>query len=235
VKKGEDFAKVAQALSEDEATRGRGGDLGFVSEGLFDDAFAAAALALEAGQVSAPVRTASGWHLVKAEEVVPGKKVSLDEAREEIARELLTQDRARALAQERAQAALAQAKGGKLAPVKLGSQTIAPEETGAFGRSTPFVPKIGEAKGLVQDALAAKAGQPLPRVYDTPAGPVVAVVTERRTPDPKAFDGQREAVEGRLRRQKESQVEGAWLRSLRTGANVATNQELLAAAAQQQQ
>jgi hypothetical protein len=72
-------------------------------------------------------------------------------------------------------------------------------------------------------------------VYDTPAGPVVAVVTERRTPDPKAFDGQREAVEGRLRRQKESQVEGAWLRSLRKDANVAMNQELLAAAAQQQQ
>jgi peptidyl-prolyl cis-trans isomerase D len=230
VKKGEDFAKVAQALSDDEATRARGGDLGFVSEGLFDDAFAAAALSLEAGQVSEPVRTPNGWHLVKAEEVVPAKKVSLDDARAEIARELLSQDRARALAAERAQAALAQAKGGKLAPVKVGAQTIAPEETGAFGRSTPFVPKIGEAAGLLQDAFAAKKGQPLPGVYETPAGPVVAVVTQRETPDPKAFEAEREALQARLRQRKESQVEGAWLRSLRTGAEIQKNEELLAAA-----
>jgi peptidyl-prolyl cis-trans isomerase D len=231
VKKGEDFAKVAEALSEDEATRARGGELGFVSEGLFDDAFAGAALALERGQVSQPVRSAAGWHLVKAEEIVPAKRVSLDDARETIARELLAGDRALALARERAQAALAAVRAGKpLAPVKIGAQTAAPEETGAFGRGTPFVPKIGEAAGLVADAFAAKAGQALPKVYDTPAGPVVAVVKTRATPDPKAFEEQREAIQTRLRQRKESHVEGAWLRSLRDGAKIVTNETLVAAA-----
>jgi peptidyl-prolyl cis-trans isomerase D len=231
VKGGEDFAKVAQALSDDEATRGRGGEIGFVSEGLFDDAFAQAALALEKGQVSAPVRSASGWHLIQAEEIVPAKRVSLDDARETIARELLASDRAAALAKERAQAALAAAKAGKpLAPVKLGTETVAPEETGTFARGTPLVPKIGEAAGLVQDAFAAKSGQALPNVYDTAAGPVVAVVKKRETPDPKTFDAQREAIESRLRRRKESQVEGAWVRSLRDSAKIVTNEALVAAA-----
>jgi peptidyl-prolyl cis-trans isomerase D len=231
VKKGEDFAKVAQALSEDEATRARGGELGFVSEGLFDDAFAAAALALEPGKVSGPVRSQSGWHLLKADEVVPAKKVSLDDAREVIARELLTADRAAALAKERAEAALAAARAGKpLAPVKLGSQTISPEDTGPFGRGTPFIPKLGEAPALLADAFAARSGQALPKVYDTPAGPVVAVVKKRETPDPKAFDGQREALERRLLGRKESMVEGAWLRSLRDGAKIVTNEALLASA-----
>jgi len=231
LKKGEDFAKVAQALSEDEATKARGGDLGFVSEGLFDEAFAAAALALEPGQVSAPVRSDAGWHLVKAEEVVPGKKVSLADARETIARELLVKDRAQALARERAQAALDAAKAGHpLAAVKLGSQTAAPEETGPFGRTSPFVPKVGEAQGLLADAFAAKAGQVLPRLYETPAGPVVAVVKQREVPDPNAFDGQRETLATRLRNRKESQVQGTWLRSLREGAKIETNGALLAAA-----
>jgi peptidyl-prolyl cis-trans isomerase D len=234
VNKGEDFAKVAQALSDDAATRGRGGELGFVSEGLFDEAFAQAALALEAGQVSAPVKTPSGWHLVKAEEVVPAKKVSVDEARETIARELLVSDRAKALARERAEAALSQAKAGKLAPVKIGDETVAPEETGPFGRATAFIPKLGEAPALLQDALAAKSGQALPKVYDTAAGPVVAVVKQRETPDPKAFEGQREAVMTRLRNRKESQVEGAWLRSLRNGARIETNDALIAAAARRE-
>jgi peptidyl-prolyl cis-trans isomerase D len=105
-----------------------------------------------------------------------------------------------------------------------------PEETGPFGRSSPFVPKIGEAPGLLADALAAKTGQALPKIYDTPSGPVVAVVVKRETPDPKAFDAQREALETRLRNRKESQEQGAWMKALRAAAKIETNQELLAAA-----
>ena len=230
--KGEDFARVAQALSDDENTKARGGDLGFVSEGLFDDAFAKAALSLERGQVSAPVRTQSGWHLVKAEEVVPAKAVPLEAASGTIARELLVKDRAAALARERAQALLDGAKAGRaLAAVKIGAQTVEPEETGPFGRSSPLVPKIGQAEGLLPDAFAAKAGQALPRIYDTPAGPVVAVVKLRETPDPKVFESQREALETRLRNRRESEVQGAWLKTLRASAKIETNTAMLAAAA----
>jgi peptidyl-prolyl cis-trans isomerase D len=231
IAKGEDFAKVAAELSDDTASKARGGDVGFVSEGLFDDAFAKAAIALEKGQVSEPVRSATGWHLLQAEEVVPAKTVPLEVAKAGIARELLAKDRAEALARERAQAAFDAARAGKpLAAVKIGTQTLNPEETGPFGRSSPFVPKIGEAPGLLADALAAKTGQALPRIYDTPSGPVVAVVVKRETPDPKAFDAQREALETRLRNRKESQEQGAWMKALRAAAKIETNQELLAAA-----
>jgi peptidyl-prolyl cis-trans isomerase D len=228
--KGEDFGKVAQALSDDEASKARGGELGFVSEGLFDDAFAKAAVALEKGQVSEPVRSAAGWHLLQAEEVIPAKVIPLDQARDTIARELLVKDRAAALAREKAEATLAAARGGRpLAPVKIGAETASPEETGSFSRSAPFAPKIGDAPGLLADAFAGKAGQALPRVYDTPAGPVVAVVKTRETPDPKAFEGQREALETRLRNRKESAVQAAWLRELRSSAKIEPNPQLAAA------
>ena len=226
--KGEDFAKVARDLSDDAATKDRGGEIGFVSEGLFDDAFAKAALALEKGQVSEPVRSANGWHLLQAEDVVPAKKISLDDARETLARELLVKDRAQALAREKAQAALAAAKGGRLAPVKVGSVTVSPEDTGPFTRTSPAVPVIGPAEGPLADAFAAKAGQALPRVYDTPAGPVVAVVKTRETPDPKTFEAQREGLETRLRNRKEMQVQQAWVKELRAAAKIETNPQLLA-------
>jgi peptidyl-prolyl cis-trans isomerase D len=226
--KGEDFARVARDLSDDASTRNRGGEIGFVSEGLFDDTLARAALALEKGQVSEPVRSASGWHLLQAEEIIPAKTVTLDQARETIARELLVQERATAIAKEKAQAALAAAKGGKLAPVKIGGETISPEETGPIARTSAVAPKIGAAEGLLSDAFAAKAGQALPRVYDTPAGPVVAVVKTRETADPKAFEGQRAGIETRLRNRKESAVQQAWIRELRSGAKIETNPQLLA-------
>jgi peptidyl-prolyl cis-trans isomerase D len=236
VKKGEDFAKVAAALSEDENTKGRGGELGFVSEGLFDEAFARAALALEAGQVSEPVRTPSGWHLVKADEVVPARSVSLEDARLDIATGLLVKERARKLADGRARAALEAARQGKalaaLYPekgaAKLGGQPVVAEETGPFGRSAAFLPKLGAAPELLVAAFAAKKGDVLPKVFETPAGPVVAAVTLREVPDPAAFEAQREALETRLRNRKETQVFGAWLKALRAGARVETNPQLLA-------
>jgi peptidyl-prolyl cis-trans isomerase D len=230
--KGEDFGKVAEALSDDAGSKARGGEIGFVSEGLFDDAFAKAALGLEKGQISQPVRSASGWHLLQAEEVVPAKSVPLDQAKDGIARELLMKDRALALARERAQAALDAARAGKpLTAVKVGSQTANPEETGPFGRSSAFVPKVGDAPGLLADAFAAKAGQALPKLYDSPSGPVVAVVEKRDTPDPKSFATQREAIETRLRNRKEAQEQGGWMKALRAQARIETNPQLLAAAA----
>jgi len=59
---------------------------------------------------------------------------------------------------------------------------------------------------------------------------VIAVVKLRETPDPKAFEAQREATETRLRNRKESQEQGAWLRALRASSKVETNAQLLAAA-----
>jgi peptidyl-prolyl cis-trans isomerase D len=241
-KKGEDFSKIVLALSEDENTKGRGGDLGFVSEGLFDEAFARAALALEAGQISEPVRSASGWHLIKAEEVVPARTIPLEAAREEIARELLVKDRARKLVEDRARAALDSArKGKKLAelfpaadaarkasrkPVTLGGEPLVAEETGTFSRGASALPKIGPAPGLLADALAAKRGEVLGEIYDTPAGPVIAAVTARETPEPTAFEAQREALETRLRNRKETEVLGAWLETLREDATIETNRDL---------
>lgn len=244
VQKGEDFARVAAALSEDENTKDRGGELGFVSEGLFDEAFASAALALEAGQLSDPVRSASGWHLVQAEEVVPAKLVTLEAARPTIARELLLKDRAARLARDRAAAALEAARRGKALadlfpaaaakgrkPVALGGQPVVAEETGPFGRGVPFLPKLGAVADLRADAFAARKGDVLPKVYDTPAGPVIAAVTLRETPAPAAFEAQRAAIETRLRNRKEAQVQGAWLDALKKGAKIEMNPALLAVSA----
>ena len=245
VQKGEDFAKVAAALSDDPNTKDRGGELGFVSEGLFDPAFASAALALEKGQLSDPVKSASGWHLIQAEEVVPAKQIPLDAARPLIARDLIVKDRAKALADERARAALAAAKGGKpLADqfpaadakgkkaVTLGGQKIAAEETGTFQRGVPFLPKLGAVPDLRADALAAKKGDVLPKVYETTAGPVVAVVTLRERPDPAKFEAERAAVETTIRNRKEAQVTTAWLDSVRKGAKVDVNPAIAGSAPQ---
>jgi peptidyl-prolyl cis-trans isomerase SurA len=69
VQKGESFARVAQEVSEDPATRNSGGDLGFFKRGELDTTFEAAAFALKPGQTSGVVETFFGYHVIRVEEV----------------------------------------------------------------------------------------------------------------------------------------------------------------------
>ena len=224
IARGEDFAKVAADVSEDENTKARGGELGFLVEALLEKPFADAAFALAPGQVSPPVRTAAGWHLVKADEVVPPKKIPLAEVRQDIARELLVADRVAKIAADRARAALEQARKGDRKALKVGGQTLAWSDTPSFSVvDAAFVPGAGAVPGLVEDARNAKAGDVLPRVYDSPEGPVVAVVKTRERPDPARYEADRPGLALRVEVRKEQQVERAWMKSLRDAAEVAVN------------
>ena len=66
VKGGEDFAKVANELSKD--TGGDGGDLGWFTKDQMVPEFADAAFKLKKGEISDPVHTQFGWHIIKVED-----------------------------------------------------------------------------------------------------------------------------------------------------------------------
>lgn len=65
---GEAFETVADELTIDPSGKGRGGDLGFFTRGRMVPAFETAAFALEPGEVSEPVESQFGWHIIKTEE-----------------------------------------------------------------------------------------------------------------------------------------------------------------------
>ena len=62
---GEKFAKVAAEVSDDPGSAKAGGDLGFFSRGAMEPALEQAAFSLKLDEVSAPVRSPFGWHLVQ--------------------------------------------------------------------------------------------------------------------------------------------------------------------------
>ena len=78
---GEDFAEVAQDVSLD-GSSARGGDLGWFGEGVMIEPFEAAVMALEPGQVSPPVETRFGWHVVRLLDTRVAQAPPLEEVRE---------------------------------------------------------------------------------------------------------------------------------------------------------
>jgi peptidyl-prolyl cis-trans isomerase C len=65
LKAGADFAKVAREESDDTGSGRNGGDLGSMSRGRLVQPFAQAAFALKQGEISQPVRTEFGWHVIQ--------------------------------------------------------------------------------------------------------------------------------------------------------------------------
>lgn len=65
LKKGEKFAELAKELSLDSGSGKRGGDLGYFGRGKMVKPFESAAFALTVGQVSEPIKTEFGYHIIK--------------------------------------------------------------------------------------------------------------------------------------------------------------------------
>jgi PPIC-type PPIASE domain len=90
---GEDFAALAAAVSEDEATKARGGDLGFIASNRVPPEFWGA---LETRPVNAPaafVQSHLGFHAVQVMEMQPARQMTFEEARPEIEQLLAAEKR----------------------------------------------------------------------------------------------------------------------------------------------
>ncbi len=88
---GGDFATLAKEHSDDPGSANEGGDLGYAGPGVYDPAFEDALYALKEGQVSAPVRSEFGWHLIKLLGVQSPEVPRFESMKPELERELKAQ------------------------------------------------------------------------------------------------------------------------------------------------
>jgi peptidyl-prolyl cis-trans isomerase D len=79
-----DFATLATELSDDKLSAKAGGDLGLFNVGVMEKSFEDAASALKLGEVSNPVKSAFGYHLIKVTELMPGETKSFEAVKNEV-------------------------------------------------------------------------------------------------------------------------------------------------------
>ena len=81
---GESFADLARVNSDDPGSAVSGGALGFIERGIMVPAFEDAAFALVPGQVSEPVKSSYGWHLIKVTSVQESRGAAFEEVRDQV-------------------------------------------------------------------------------------------------------------------------------------------------------
>jgi peptidyl-prolyl cis-trans isomerase D len=153
--KGLDFAKEAEKLSEDPSAKGNGGDLGWFTASKMVKPFSDATAALKAGEISQPVHTPFGVHLIKLE---GRREKKFEDVKAELAQEIAS-SRFNARAQERLEQIRKRANGGDLAaaakslgsPAQL-SQPFSNEPTA----QSEGLPELGQLAG---EAFRLKVGE----------------------------------------------------------------------------
>ena len=90
IKSGQTFAAMAKKYSADTATKDNGGDLDYFKRADMDEAFSAAAFALNVGEISQPVKSSYGYHIIKVTARKEASGAEFDTAKEALKTELQT-------------------------------------------------------------------------------------------------------------------------------------------------
>ena len=95
LKAGEDFAALAETYSQDPGSAAQGGDLGWFGRGMMVKPFEDAAFSLQVGEISPPVQTDFGWHIIQVlgHEERPMTTTQIENAKDQAFREWLQQVR----------------------------------------------------------------------------------------------------------------------------------------------
>jgi peptidyl-prolyl cis-trans isomerase D len=84
----DDFAALAKELSDDKLSAKNGGDLGLFNKGAMEPSFENAVMALKQGEVSEPIKTSFGYHLIKVTELIPGEVKPLEAVKDTIRQDI---------------------------------------------------------------------------------------------------------------------------------------------------
>ena len=176
-KKGADFAGLAKKYSQDDSNNTKGGDLDFFGRGQMVADFDKVAFALKPGEISDPVKTEFGYHVIKVVDKKTASQRPLAEVRAQIEDQIRwqrAQDQAQRLADE--VAALLKKPADFDTVAKPRGMTVG--ESTMFGKEEP-IPGLGMAPAVATQAFEMKEGD-VSEAIRTPQGFAFITVTGRQ-------------------------------------------------------
>jgi peptidyl-prolyl cis-trans isomerase D len=214
IREGADFVDVALEVSEDPGSKEQGGDLGFFPRGRMVKPFEDAAFALEPGMISEVIRTTHGLHLIRVEERKAATVVPFEEARDEIARDLIRSDHAVETARGRAEELAAAVREGRTLVEAAREAGLTLERTELIRRRPDgHVPGLGAVPELLTAAFALTEERPSSaRIFPLRDSQFVLIqLLERSNPSAEELDPLLEEERKRLVTERRAQLEQLWI------------------------
>jgi peptidyl-prolyl cis-trans isomerase D len=206
---GEDFAKVAKDVSEDNSAD-KGGVVGQMAKGDMAAALDNAAFSIPEDTVSDVIETPLGLYLLKVSDRKPEEVKELDDVKVEIAKIQI----------DGFSGSLTERNDNRKAPRV--------EETKYFDRKSRYIPRVGISDELAKEAFALSEDNPLAgKVYDVSKRLFVVKLKERERPDPEKFEASKSAIENELLNARRQQVVDQFVKELKTTAEIVKNQKVL--------
>jgi len=195
--KGEDFAVVAR--ESDDPSASQGGELGWIPRGTTVQAFEEAAFALKPGQVSMPVRSPFGWHLIKCEDKRAEGVKSLAEARADI-RAMLAEEHAASKVAEVLDEALERTLAGEALGKVAGDLHLTVNTTGLAPAQT-IIQALSLKPEVAEKLESLAVGQTLDAPLAVSDGYLLVRKAEAQPAEIKALDEVKPAVTEAVKRQ----------------------------------
>jgi peptidyl-prolyl cis-trans isomerase D len=202
-KGGADFAELAKKFSEDKGSQPNGGDLDYFSRGRMVPEFEEVAFKMTPGQISDPVKSQFGYHIIKVVDKRPGSTRTLEEVRPQIQQQLQAQIAEQQVADRAAQLESRINDPGDLDTVakELG---VMVQESGLFQREDA-VPGLGVAPQVSMEAFRLTDGQ-ASKAIATARGPVFITVSEKKDPYVPKLDEVKDRVREDLIRTRATEL-----------------------------
>lgn len=198
---GQDFAELAKQYSEDPASD-KGGYLGEFQREDMVKPFADRAFSMKPGEVSGPVRTQFGWHIIKVEKVSPASSLSLSAAQDNIFKKL-GDEKARSLAFDEA-AAVADVSFGDDDLVRTAKERNLKVLTTDFFTKSGFRQDVGNPVKFASAAFDLQV-MAISDIQDYPDGYYILQTVEKIPPKLPEFEDIKDRVRADLIKEKQDQ------------------------------
>ena len=208
--KGEDFSALAKQYSNDPGSAAAGGELGWAGRGTFVGPFEKSLFGLKIDEISEPVRTEFGYHVIQLEETRGGASRAFEEVRDQLVKEAGTrdaQDRYAGLTEKMDDAAL-QNPSSLDAVAKATGLPVKHLDAFTRGGGGPF----GANRSVIDAVFAAavlEEGENSPLIELGEGHTAVFRVAEHRRAKLRPFEDARSQAETELRREKASELAAA--------------------------
>lgn len=217
------FAKVATEKSDDPGSKAKGGDLGEFGPGRMVPEFDKAAFALKEGEISQPIQTNFGYHIIFVEKKLPAATKALKDVEGEIARKLLFQtSQSQIVAKMRG--LVEKGNKGEIDSF-LNKAGVKWQESGDFDLSSPSIPKLGENPAVLSAILRkGKSGGLVNQLIEAGGKHVIVdVASWKELPDKEADV---EGLERMVAYRKSSDLIENWTKEIESKASIQRNPRL---------